>query len=98
MLEGADEAQTPEAVAAKSIRALESGQELITTDILTSLVKRSMLGGSVRGGFARALGDWVLACVVTLAMVFVRHDMDRKVRDWGRKFGASGMNREDKQA
>ncbi|KAI1400459.1 NAD(P)-binding protein [Hypoxylon fuscum] len=47
-LEEADEGQTPEVVAARSIRALESGQELVTTDILTGLVKHSVLGGSTR--------------------------------------------------
>ncbi|KAI3321062.1 NAD(P)-binding protein [Xylariaceae sp. AK1471] len=84
MLEEGDAGQAPEVVAAKSIKALESGQELITTDLLTSLVKRSMLGGSVRGGILRALWDWFLASLMGIVMVFVRHDMDRKTRKWGR--------------
>ncbi|OTB08994.1 hypothetical protein M426DRAFT_316285 [Hypoxylon sp. CI-4A] len=97
LLEEADPGQTPEAIAAKSIKGLESGKEMITTDILTALVKRSMLGGSVRGGFLRAMGDWVVACLMGIIMVFVRDDMDRKVRTWGRKFGTSGMKGEDKR-
>lgn len=91
MLEEGDEGQTPQVVARKSIRALEGGQELVTTDILTALVKRGALGGSVRGGFLRVVGDWLLACLMGLVMVFVRDDMDRKVRAWGRKHGTSGM-------
>ncbi|KAI1662826.1 NAD(P)-binding protein [Daldinia decipiens] len=98
MLEEGDEGQTPEVVAAKSIEGLESGQELVTTDLLTGLVKRSMLGGCVRGGFWRVLGDWFLAWVLGIVMVFVRDDMDRKVRTWGRKFGTSGMKQTDKHA
>ncbi|KAI1380124.1 NAD(P)-binding protein [Hypoxylon crocopeplum] len=99
MLEEGDAGQTPEVVATRSIKALESGQELVTTDFLTALVKRSVLGGSVRGGFLRALGDWILACIMGIAMVFVRDDMDRKARQWGRKYGSSGMKSggQDKQ-
>lgn len=98
MLEAGDGGQVPEVIAAKTLRALERGQELVTTDVLTALVKRSMLGGSVRGGFLSALGDWLLACLMGIVMVFVRDDMDRKVRAWGRKFGPSGMKEVDKQA
>jgi 3-dehydrosphinganine reductase len=98
MLEEGDEGQTPEVVAAKSIKGLEGGQELVTTDILTALVKRSVIGGSVRGGFVRVLGDWFLAWLMGIVMVFVRHDMDQKVRTWGRKFGPSGTQGDNKQA
>ncbi|KAK9424750.1 putative 3-dehydrosphinganine reductase [Seiridium unicorne] len=94
MLEEGDSGQSPQTVALKSIKALENGTELVTTDALTGLVKRSMLGGSVRGGFWRALGDWFLACILGIVMVFVRDDMDKKVRNWGRRFGASGMKGE----
>ncbi|XXH01367.1 hypothetical protein Hte_007727 [Hypoxylon texense] len=97
MLEEGDDGQTPEVVAARSIRGLERGQELITTEVLAWLVKRSMLGGSVRGGFLQALGDWIVACIMGIVMVFVREDVDRKVRAWGRKYGASGMKKDDKQ-
>ncbi|KAI0880337.1 NAD(P)-binding protein [Annulohypoxylon maeteangense] len=98
MLEEGDAGQTPEVVAEKSIKALEIGQEIITTDILSTLVKRSVLGGSIRGGFWMAIGDWFLACALSIVMVFVRHDMDRRVRKWGRKFGASGMKSGHKRA
>ncbi|KAI0181282.1 NAD(P)-binding protein [Hypoxylon sp. FL1284] len=97
MLEEGDDGQTPQVVAARSIAALEAGHELVTTDMLTGLVKRSVLGGSVRGGFLRVLGDWVMAFVMAIIMVFVRDDMDRKVRSWGRRFGASGMKDGEKK-
>jgi 3-dehydrosphinganine reductase len=98
MLEEGDDGQSPEIVAARSIKALESGQELITTDFLTGLVKGSMLGGSMRGGFGRALFAWFLSWLMGIVMVFVRGDMDSKVKAWGRKHGASGMKRDNKQA
>ncbi|KAK8043979.1 hypothetical protein PG993_004003 [Apiospora rasikravindrae] len=91
LLEAGDKPLTPELIASRSIKGLESGQELITTDFQTGLVGRSMLGGSVRGGFVRGLVDWMLASLLVVVMVFVRGDMDKKVRDWGTKFGVSGM-------
>ncbi|TGJ81183.1 hypothetical protein E0Z10_g7584 [Xylaria hypoxylon] len=98
LLEEGDEPQTADAIASKSIKGLESGLELVTTDILTTLVKRSMLGGSVRGGFLRALGDWFLAGLMGIIMVFVRWDHDKKVRRWGSQFGASGMKGDNNAA
>ncbi|KAI1413992.1 NAD(P)-binding protein [Hypoxylon sp. FL1857] len=91
LLEEGDTPEAPEVLAARAIRALESGQEIITTDFLTGLVRRSVLGGSIRGGFWRAIGDWLIAGLMALVMIVVRSDMDKKVRDWGRKYGPSGM-------
>ncbi|KAI1759474.1 NAD(P)-binding protein [Hypoxylon sp. FL1150] len=96
-IEEVDEGQTPEVVAAKAIKALEAGHELVTTDFLTGLVKRGMLGGSLRGGVLRALVDWFLASIMAIVMIFVRHDHDQQVRAWGRKFGSSGMKTEEKR-
>jgi len=93
-LEEGDDGQTPQVVAKKSIKALEGGQELIATDMLTGLVMGSMLGGSPRGGFGRTLMNWILAGVMGIVMVFVRADMDRKAKAWGRKFGVSEMKRD----
>ncbi|KAK2616794.1 hypothetical protein QQS21_000171 [Conoideocrella luteorostrata] len=91
LLEEGDKPETPEVIAQRSIKGLESGQELIATDFQTGLVKRSMLGGSVRGGFIRGLGDCILASLLVIVMTFVRGDMDKKVHSWGRKFGITGM-------
>ena len=89
-LEEGDDGQTPKVIAEKSIKALEGGQQLVTTDFLSGLVKGSMLGGSLRGGLGRGLWNWILAGVMGIVMVFVRMDMDRKAKAWGRKFGVSG--------
>lgn len=94
LLEEADHPETAEVIASRCLQGLETGQELITTDFLTDLVKRSMLGGSVRGGFVRGFGDWLLASLMAIVMVFVRGDMDKKVRSWGRQFGATGVKRD----
>lgn len=87
MLEGSDEGQTSAVIAAKAIRGLESGQELVTTDFMTRFVLSGYLGASVRGGFWRGLLDWFLGCWALLVLVLVRRDMDAKVRKWGRRFG-----------
>lgn len=50
-----------------------------------------MLGGSVRGGFFRGCADWFLASLMVIVMSFLRDDHDKKTRDWGAKFGATGM-------
>ncbi|KAI0184476.1 hypothetical protein EV127DRAFT_444209 [Xylaria flabelliformis] len=92
MLEG-EEGLTSEVIARKSIRALEGGEELITTDFTGHLLKRTMLGGT-RRGFWRVLGDTMLASILSVVVAFVRADMDRKVRQFGRKFGTSGMKAE----
>lgn len=94
MLEEADGGQTPEQVAQGSIRGLENGHELITTDLMTRLVMCSTLGASIRGGFWKGLIDWILGSLMLLVMVFVRIDMDRKVRVWGKRHGDSGTKRE----
>lgn len=95
-LEEDDEGQTPQVVASRSIKALEGGQELITTDLLSGLVKGSVLGGSLRGGLGGILFNWFLAGLMGIVMVFVRGDMDRKARAWGRKFGVSGGKPDNK--
>ncbi|KAJ3579202.1 hypothetical protein NPX13_g1362 [Xylaria arbuscula] len=77
-LEETDDGQTPEVVAAESIKGLESGLELVSTNLITSLVQRTWLMG--------------------LVMVFVRGDMDIKVRKWGREHGAVGRKTDDKKA
>lgn len=91
MLEEADEGQTPGEIARKCIAGLEGGQELVTSDFLTRIVLSTTMGASKRGGLFRALVDWVLGCLGLFILVFVRWDMDRKVRVWGKRHGDSGM-------
>lgn len=91
MLEEADGGQAPQEVARCSIKSLENGHELITTDLMTRFVMCSTLGASVRGGFWKGLVDGIMGCLGLLIMVLVRQDMDRKVKNWGKKHGDSGM-------
>lgn len=87
-----------EQVAQASIRGLESGHELITTtsstDLMTRVVMCSTLGTSIRGRLWKGLGDWLLGSVMLLVMVFARKDMDRIVRNWGKRHEDSGLKRE----
>ena len=90
-LEEDDVGQTADEVAKRSIAGLEKGEELITTTFMTRLVMTSVLGGSIRNGWA--ILDTFLSWMMSLAMVFVRRDMDSKVRKWGRENGQSGMRK-----
>jgi 3-dehydrosphinganine reductase len=91
MLEEGEEGQTAEAAALQCIKGLERGEELVVTTFLTRLVMTASLGGSTRGGFFKGLFDIFLSWVVVIVMVFVRWDMDSKVKKWGKKHGSSGM-------
>ncbi|ROW11845.1 hypothetical protein VPNG_04941 [Cytospora leucostoma] len=91
MLEEADGGQTAEVVARESIKGLEAGHELIACDIMTRVVMCSTLGASARGGFWKGLLDWFVGSLMLIVMVIVRGDMDRKVRNWGKRQGDSGM-------
>lgn len=93
MLEEGDEGQTANETAKSSIAGLERGEELVTTTFLTRLVMTGVLGGSIRGGLLKGVLDTLLSWVMVVAMVFVRKDMDAKVRKWGKKYGASGMKK-----
>lgn len=59
-------------------------------DVLIALIKRGMLGGSVRGGIGHALLDWLLAWVNGHCYGACEGRYDRKVRSWGRTHGISG--------
>lgn len=95
-LEEGDQILTPDECARRAISGLENGQELVATSSIIRAVMASMLGGSIRGGFVRGVLDTILGWVTVLVMVFVRWDMDRKVRAWGNKYGSSGMKEEAK--
>ena len=90
-LEESDPGSTPDEVARRSIAALERGEELVTTTFTTRLLMASVLGGSIRNGWA--VLDTVLSWVMSLAMVFVRKDMDSKIRKWRTENGESGMKK-----
>lgn len=94
MLEETDSGQTAEVVAKKSIQALESGHELVTSDILTRFVLSTTFGASKRSGFFRALVDWVMGCLGSFILIFVRWDMDRQVQNFGKRYGHFGAKRQ----
>lgn len=83
-LEESDGGQTPEQVAAASVKGLERGEELITTNgILGVAMKSGMLGGSKRNGWG--IVDTIMGWLIMIIMVFVRRDMDGKVKTWGQE-------------
>ena len=90
-LEEGDKGKTADEAAARCIRGLERGEELVTTTFMTRLLMTSVLGGSIRNGWA--LLDTILSWAMSLIMVFVRKDMDNKVREWGKRNGENGMKK-----
>ena len=87
-LEEDDGGQTPDQVADKSIQALEKGEELIATAWLGRALMCGVLGGSTRNGWP--IIDTALSWVMSILMIFVRRDMDSKVRNWGKVHGTFG--------
>ena len=90
-LEEDDGGQTPDQVAEKSIEGLERGDELVVTSFIGRVLMCTVLGGSRRNGLG--IVDTILSWIVSLVIVFVRRDMDGKVREWGRVHGTSGGKR-----
>ncbi|KAI1501876.1 NAD(P)-binding protein [Biscogniauxia marginata] len=94
-LEEGDQVLRPDECARWAIRGLEGGEELVPTSAIIRLVMTSAMGGSVRGGFWKGLANTLLGWVVLVVMVFVRWEMDTKVARWGRRYGPSGMAKEE---
>ena len=92
--EESDVPQSPEECARICIAGLERGDELVTTIWLTRLVMGGVLGASLRNWPWMGLLDTFIAWLMSFVMVFVRWDMDREVRRWGREHGPSGMKRQ----
>ncbi|KAI1133203.1 NAD(P)-binding protein [Nemania abortiva] len=90
-LEEGDQILVPDECARRAIAALERGEELVPTSTIIRLVMASVMGGSVRGGFWRGLANTVLGWITMVVMIFIRWEMDTKVRKWGKKHGSSGM-------
>ncbi|KAF5694167.1 3-ketosphinganine reductase [Fusarium denticulatum] len=95
-LEEGDQILTPDECARRAIAGLERGEELIATSTIIRLVMTTAMGGAIRGGFWTGLANTLLSWVVMIVMVFIRWDMDVKVRNWGKKHGSSGMVSKDK--
>ncbi|KAI0874626.1 NAD(P)-binding protein [Hypoxylon argillaceum] len=94
-LEEGDQVLPPAECARRAIAALERGEELVATSTIIRLVMASVMGGSVRGGFWTGLVNTVLGWVTMVVMIFIRWEMDTKVRKWGREHGSSGMRKKE---
>ena len=87
-LEEADGGQTPDEVAAASLKGLERGEESVVTTWLGMAMRAGSLGASKRNGWG--IVDTLMSWVVSVVMVAVRRDMDGKVREWGKVHGSEG--------
>nr|POE47440.1 3-ketodihydrosphingosine reductase tsc10 [Quercus suber] len=85
ILEEGDPVQTEDEVAAASVRGLEKGGFLITTQFLGHAMRAGALGGSPRN--SRFI-DTLFAWVVNLAWLFIGPDMESKVFKYGKDHGA----------
>ncbi|KAI2622453.1 NAD(P)-binding protein [Hypoxylon sp. NC1633] len=90
-LEEGDQILTPEECARRAIAGLENGEELVPTSTIIWAVMTSVLGGSVRGGFWKGLVSTITGWITLVVMIFIRWEMDTKVRKWGTKHGPTGM-------
>ena len=94
-LEEGDQILQPEECARRAIAGLEAGEELVPTSTIIRLVMTSVMGGSIRGGFWKGFVNTILGWITLIVMVFIRWEMDGKVRKWGREHGSSGMRRKN---
>ena len=83
-LEEGDPGQTEEQCAAASIKALESGDYLITLQWLGHLMKGSAWGGSPRNNW---IFDTVVSWITSIAWLFIQPDLDGKVWKYGKANG-----------
>lgn len=92
-LEEGDQILVPDDCARRAISGLESGEELVATSLIIRAVMASVLGGAVRGGFWKGLVNTMLGWITAIVMIFIRWEMDTKVKKWGREHGSSGMRK-----
>lgn len=88
LLEKDDSPQTEDEVAAAAVKGLESGGFIVTTQFIASLLRAGMLGGSARNNW---LLDTLMSWVVAVAWLFIGPDMDAKVFNYGKKYGAKNV-------
>ncbi|KAK5627077.1 hypothetical protein RRF57_002792 [Xylaria bambusicola] len=94
-LEEGDQILQPDECARRAIVGLESGEELIPTSLIIRLVMACVMGGRIRGGFWKGLFNTVLGWITSVVMIFIRWEMDTKVRKWGEKHGSTGMSKRE---
>lgn len=83
-LEEDDKGQTEDEVAARSIKGLQKGQYLVTTNFLGSLMRGGAWCGSPRNN---VLIDTLMSWITSVVWLFVQPSMDAKVTKWGEEHG-----------
>lgn len=94
-LEEGDQILEPDECARRAIAGLESGEELVATSLIIRAVMASVLGGAIRGGFWKGLANTILGWITAVVMIFIRWEMDTKVRKWGNEHGPSGYRKKN---
>ena len=88
--EETDSGQTPDEVAIASVKGLERGEELVTTNGIPSyLMKVGMLGFSKRNGWG--IVDTMASWIASTVSPGIRWHMDRTVKQWGQTHGIRGQ-------
>ena len=83
-LEDGDPVQKPLDIATESIRQLEKGRSMITTNFLGHIMKSASLQGSIRDN---SLKDTAFSWMANIAWIFIAPDMEKKVQKWGQQNG-----------
>ncbi|KAK2625964.1 hypothetical protein QTJ16_005276 [Diplocarpon rosae] len=83
-IEEGDAGQTPDVVAAKSIKGLENGEYLVVTGLLSQVMRACSWGSSRKNNW---LWDTVLTWILAPIMFIITGDLDRKVRAHRKKNG-----------
>ncbi|RBR25846.1 uncharacterized protein FIESC28_01339 [Fusarium coffeatum] len=94
IIEKDDPKQTPEEVAALSIRGLEAGQHNITVNFLGHLMKWASFGGTPKNSFVDILG----AFLATFVWIFARPILDSQIRGHGKKHGHPSLYKKTRDA
>ena len=84
VLEEGDPKQDEDEVAAASIKGLERGGHLVTTNFLGDAMRAGAMGGTPRNNWFL---DTALSWAVNVAWLFIGPDMDGKVFKYGKKHG-----------
>ncbi|KAI4748455.1 NAD(P)-binding protein [Aureobasidium sp. EXF-12298] len=87
ILESGDPKQTEDEVADASLKGLQRGDYVITTQWLGHAMRVSALGGSPRNGWG--IVDVLFGWVTAIAWLFIAPDMESKVWKWGKEHGCA---------
>jgi 3-dehydrosphinganine reductase len=94
IIEKDDPKQTPDEVAALSIKGLEAGQHNITVNFLGHLMKWSSFGGSPKNSFLDVFGTFL----ATIVWIFARPILDSQIKGHGKKHGHPSLHKKTRDA